>query len=62
MKYAKNQYKETYVSTVGLDSVVKDLKINEEDVRLYIMDTRLIDIFETNSLEPLYKDLSKSLI
>ena len=39
MKYAKNQYKETYVSTVGLDSVVKDLKINEEDVRLYIMDT-----------------------
>ena len=39
MKYAKNQYKENYVSTVGLDSVVKDLKINEEDVRLYIMDT-----------------------
>ncbi len=39
MKYAKNQYKETYVSTVGLDTVEKDLKINEEDVRLYIMDT-----------------------
>ena len=39
MKYAKNQYKENYVSTVGLDSVVKDLKINEENVRLYIMDT-----------------------
>ena len=51
MKYAKNQYKENYVSTVGLDSVVKDLKINEENVRLHIMDT---------SGQGRYKSLSQS--
>ena len=51
MKYAKNQYKENYVSTVGLDSVVKDLKINEENVRLHIMDT---------SGQERYKSLSQS--
>ena len=39
MKYVKNQYKESYISTVGLDTFVKDLKINEEDVRLHLMDT-----------------------
>ena len=39
MRYAKNQYKENYISTVGLDSLVKNLIINEEDVRLHIMDT-----------------------
>ena len=39
MKYAKNQYKESYISTVGLDTFMKDLKINEEDVRLHLMDT-----------------------
>ena len=39
MKYVKNQYKESYISTVGLDTFMKDLKINEEDVRLHLMDT-----------------------
>lgn len=39
MKYVKNQYKESYISTVGLDTFMKDLKINEEDVRLLLMDT-----------------------
>ena len=39
MRYVKNQYKENYISTVGLDSLVKNLIINEEDVRLHIMDT-----------------------
>ena len=39
MRYAKNQYKENYISTVGLDSLVKNLIINEEDVKLHIMDT-----------------------
>ena len=39
MRYVKNQYKENYISTVGLDSLVKNLIINEEDVSLHIMDT-----------------------
>ena len=39
MKYVKNQYKESYISTVGLDTFVKELKINDEDVRLHLMDT-----------------------
>jgi len=39
MRYIKNVYKDTYVSTVGLDQYVKKLKIDEEDVNLHIMDT-----------------------
>ena len=39
MRYAKNQYKDSYISTVGLDSTLKKLIIDGEEVNLHIMDT-----------------------
>ena len=39
MRYTKNQYKDSYISTVGLDSTLKKLIIDGEEVNLHIMDT-----------------------